>query len=105
MTGQTDMGGAAFQSIILLLATGIYGFAMGYLYLKTDNLWAPWLVHTINNSVQNMVHIRTVNGLDSDMVVFQVTLTVGFLAVMLLFRSLTKRFQMSEVRPWDREAK
>ena len=67
IVGQTDLGGAAFQAIMLVIATGIFGFAMGYLYLKTDNLWALWLVHTINNSVLNMVHIRTVEGLDSDM--------------------------------------
>lgn len=100
ITGQTDLGGAAFQAIMLLLATGIFGFAMGYLYLKTDNLWAPWLVHTINNSVLNMVHIRTVEGLDSDMVVLQVMLIVCYLAVMLLFRTLAKRFQMPEVKSW-----
>jgi len=105
ITGQTDLGGTVFQSIMLLIATGIYGFAMGYLYLKTDNLWAPWLVHTINNSVQNMVHIRTIEGLDSDMVVFQVVLILSFVAIIPLFRAMTKRFQMPEVKPWDREAK
>jgi len=100
ITGQTDLSGASFQAIMLLLATGIFGFAMGYLYLKTDNLWAPWLVHTINNSVLNMVHIRTVEGLDSDMVVLQVVLIVCYVAIILLFRAMTKRFQMPEVKSW-----
>ena len=100
ITGQTDLSGASFQAIMLLLATGIFGFAMGYLYLKTDNLWAPWLVHTINNSVLNMVHIRTIEGLDSDMVVFQVMLIVCYVAIILLFRTLAKRFQMPEVKSW-----
>jgi len=62
ITGQTDLDGAAFQAIMLVLGAGIFGFAMGYLYLKTDNLWAPWLMHTINNSVLNMVHIRTIGS-------------------------------------------
>ena len=88
---------------MLLAGTGMFGFAMGYLYLKTDNLWAPWLVHTINNSVLNMTHIRTIDGLDSDMIVFQVTLSVGFIMVMLWFRRLAERFQMPEVKPWDQE--
>lgn len=103
MTGQLDLGGAAFQSIMLLIATGIYGFAMGYLYLKTDNLWAPWLVHTINNSVQNMVHIRTIDRLDSDMVIFQVVLIISFVAIIPLFRAMTKHFQMPEMKPWGQE--
>ncbi len=104
ITGQTDLGGAAFQAITLLIATGIFGFAMGYLYLKTDNLWAPWLAHTINNSVLNMVHIRTAEGLDSDMVLLQVMLIVCYVAVILLFRAMAKRFQMPEVRPWGWKA-
>jgi len=104
ITGQTDLSGATLQAIMLLAGAGILGLAMGYLYLKTDNLWAPWLVHTINNSVLNMVHIGTVEGLDSDMLVFQATLGICYVIVMLWFRTLAKRFQMPEVKPWGREA-
>ena len=100
LTGQLDMGGFASQSTIVLIATGIVGFAMGYLYLKTGNLWAPWIMHTINNSVQNMVHIQTIDGLDSDMMVFQVALTLSLIAIIPFFRALAKRFQMPEVEPW-----
>ncbi|MFC2032800.1 lysostaphin resistance A-like protein [Chloroflexota bacterium] len=105
MTGQLDLDGLASQSIITLIATGIYGFAMGYLYLKTDNLWTPWLMHTINNTVQNMTHIRTIDGLDSDMMVFQITLTLLLIAIIPIFRILAKRFQMPEVKPWGQETK
>ena len=105
MTGQLDLGGLASQSIIVLIATGIYGFAMGYLYLKTDNLWAPWLMHTINNTVQNMTHIRTIDGLDSNMMVFQITLTLLLIAIIPIFRILAKRFQTSQVKPWGQETK
>jgi len=105
MTGQLDLGGLASQSIIVLIATGIYGFAMGYLYLKTDNLWAPWLMHTINNTVQNMTHIRTIDGLDSDMMVFQITLTLLLIAIIPIYRILAKRFQTPEVKPWGQEVK
>jgi len=104
MTGQLDTGGLASQSLIIFVATGIVGFAMGYLYLKTGNLWGPWIMHTINNSVQNMVHIQTIDGLDSDMMVFQVALTFSLVAIILFFRALTKRFQTPELGPWGREA-
>ncbi|MBN2187256.1 MAG: CPBP family intramembrane metalloprotease [Dehalococcoidia bacterium] len=104
MTGQLDAGGLASQSLIVLIATGIVGFAMGYLYLKTGSLWGPWIMHTINNTVQNMVHIQTIDGLDSDMMVFQITLTLSLIAIILFFRALTKRFQMSEVKPWGQYA-
>jgi membrane protease YdiL (CAAX protease family) len=103
LTGQLDAGGLASQSLIVLIATGIVGFAMGYLYLKTGNLWGPWIMHTINNSVQNMVHIQTIDGLDSDMMVFQIALTFSLVAIILFFRALTKRFQTPEVKPWGQE--
>jgi len=38
ITGQTDLSGAALQAILLLVGAGIFGFAMGYLYLKTDKM-------------------------------------------------------------------
>jgi len=105
MTGQLDLGGLVSQSVIVLIATGIVGFALGYLYLKTDNLWAPWIMHTINNTVQNMTHIQTINGLDSDMMVFQVMLTLLLIALIPFFRILAKRFQTPEVKPWGLETK
>ena len=104
LTGQLDVGGLASQSLIIFIATGIVGFAMGYLYLKTGNLWGPWIMHTINNSVQNMVHIQTIDGLDSDMMVFQIALTLSLVAIILFFRTLTKRFQTPELKPWGQEA-
>jgi membrane protease YdiL (CAAX protease family) len=104
LTGQLDAGGLASQSFIIFVATGIVGFALGYLYLKTGNLWGPWIMHTINNSVQNMVHIQTIDGLDSDMMVFQIALTLSLVAIILFFRALTKRFQTPELKPWGQEA-
>jgi len=105
LAGQLDAGGLASQSLMILFATGIVGFAMGYLYLKTGNLWGPWIMHTINNSVQNMVHIRTIDGLDSDMMVFQIALTLSLIAIIPFFRALAKRFQTPEVKPWGQENK
>jgi membrane protease YdiL (CAAX protease family) len=104
LTGQLDVGGLASQSFIIFVATGIVGFALGYLYLKTGNLWGPWIMHTINNSVQNMVHIQTIDGLDSDMMVFQIALTLSLVAIILFFRALAKRFQTPELKPWGQEA-
>jgi membrane protease YdiL (CAAX protease family) len=104
LTGQLDVGGLASQSLIVPVSTGIVGLAMGYLYLKTNNLWGPWIMHTIYNSVYYIVNIQTIDGLDSDMMVFQIALTFSSVATILFFRALTKRFQMPEVKPWGQEA-
>ena len=62
-------------------------------------------MHTINNTVQNMTHIRTIDGLDSDMMVFQITLTLLLIAIIPIYRILAKRFQTPEVKPWGQEVK
>jgi membrane protease YdiL (CAAX protease family) len=103
LTGQLDISGLASQSLIIVIATGIVGFTMGYLYLKTGNLWGPWIMHTINNSVQNMIHIQTIDGLDSDMMVFQIALTFSLAAIILFFRALAKRLGTPELKPWGQE--
>jgi hypothetical protein len=52
-----------------------------------------------------MVHIRTIDGLDSDMMVFQIALTLSLIAIIPFFRALAKRFQTPEVKPWGQENK
>ena len=43
--GGISSGEAAIEALGLLLATGISGLVYGYLYYKTNNLWAAFLAH------------------------------------------------------------
>lgn len=79
------------------------GIAWGYLYLKTDNLWASWIAHTLANSTLNLLHITTVEGLDSGMTIRIVVYVIVSLLSLFLVKYIAKEFQMPEAKPWDEQ--
>jgi membrane protease YdiL (CAAX protease family) len=98
--GQADLAAVAFESVFIFLGSSISGLAWGYLLLKTDNLWAPWLAHTINNTALNLLHIRTAGGLDADTGSLYAILAVGYLLYLLWIRVWAKRLRLPELQPW-----
>ena len=66
---------------------------------RRTSLWASWLAHTINNSVLNLVHIRTVEGLDADVGVLYAVMAADYLALLPWARVWSKRLDMPQVRP------
>ena len=100
-TGQIEAHGdivsAAFSQFLPML---LIGFVWGYFYLKTGSLWVPWVAHLLNNTVFNLLHITTVDGLDSGMMIRGPIYLVISLLSMVLVEVLVKRFQMPEVKPW-----
>jgi membrane protease YdiL (CAAX protease family) len=78
----------------------LMGLVWGYLYLKTDNLWAPWTAHLLANSVSNFLHINSLNGLDSDFAIRMSVYTVAVILGMFLVKYLAAKFRMPEVKPW-----
>lgn len=78
----------------------LMGLVWGYLYLKTDNLWAPWIAHFLANSVSNYLHITSINGLDSDFAIRMSVYTVAVMLGMFLVRVLAEKFHLPEVKPW-----
>ena len=95
-------GQAALEALTLLVGTSISGVVYAYLYLKTDNLWAPFLAHTINNSVFNVLFIRTDVGLSSGLEfgLFLGIFLAGYLALIPAFRYFARRWELPEVKPW-----
>jgi len=76
------------------------GLVWGYLYLKTDNLWAPWIAHLLANTISNLLHITSLNGLDSDFSIRMAVYTAVVMLGMLLVKYLAARLRMPEVKPW-----
>jgi membrane protease YdiL (CAAX protease family) len=93
-------GGLFFATLSQFLPMLLVGFAWGYFYLKTDSLWVPWIAHMLNNTVFNLVHITTTDGLDSGMAIRGLAYLLVALLSMLLIKYLAERFRMPEVKPW-----
>jgi membrane protease YdiL (CAAX protease family) len=104
-TGQIKAhGGLFFATLWQFLPMLLVGLAWGYFYLKTGSLWVPWVAHVLNNTTLNLLHITTVDGLDSGTVIRgPVILTVTLLS-MVLVKVLAGRFHMPEVKPWGQWA-
>jgi membrane protease YdiL (CAAX protease family) len=100
-TGQIKAhGGLFFATLTQFLPMLLIGFAWGYYYLRTSSLWVPWVAHVLSNTTFNLLHITTVDGLDSGMAIRgSVCFTVALLS-MFLVKVLAERFQMPEVKPW-----
>ena len=79
----------------------LLGLVWGYMYLKTNNLWAPWISHVINNSTLNLLHVNTVQGMDSGMMVRMPIFTILALLSIFVIKYLAEKFRMDEVPPWQ----
>jgi membrane protease YdiL (CAAX protease family) len=104
-TGQIEAHGgivaAAFSQFFPML---LIGFIWGYFYLKTGSLWVPWVAHLLNNTLFNLLHVTTIDGLDSGMAIRGPVCTIVALLGMILVKVLAERFQMPEVKPWGQWA-
>lgn len=100
--GRASVGEAAMEAASLFLSTGIGGIVYGYLYHKTDNLWAPCLAHAINNTILNVLFFRTAEGLQAGYT-FGLFLGIwlpGHLLLIPIIGWWAKRLKLPEVKPW-----
>jgi membrane protease YdiL (CAAX protease family) len=102
LTGEASLGEVGMEAFSLLLSTSLAGVLLGYMYHKTDNLWSAYVAHTINNSVLNMVFIRTAEGLQPgyELALFLAIWLPGYLVLLPVIGWWAKRLKMPEVRPW-----
>lgn len=100
-TGQLEeRGGPVVAALLQFLPMVAIGLVWGYAYLKTGSLWVSWLFHFANNTILNLLHVSTAEGLDSgSKIVGPVAMVVALLS-MLLVKYLAERYQMPEVKPW-----
>jgi len=78
----------------------LMGLVWGYMYYKTNSLWAPWISHVITNSTLNLLHVNTLQGMDSGMMIRMSIFTILALLSMFVIRFLAEKFQMVEVKSW-----
>lgn len=73
------------------------GLVWGYAYLKTDNLWTAWIAHTLTNTILNLLHVATVDGMDPGMSIRMTTFSIVSLLMMFLIRFICNRRNMPEL--------
>ena len=100
--GQASLGEAVFEASTLLVGTLISGVVYGYFYYKTNNLWGPFVGHTINNGIFNVLFIRTSMGMQSGLEFgpFTAIFLVGHILLIPIIAVMTKRLKTPEVKPW-----
>jgi|Deesub1362A_J573_1020465.scaffolds.fasta_scaffold00005_321 hypothetical protein len=101
MIGQMSALQAVTIAIGYILTSGIIGLAWGYLFLKTNNLWAPWFAHTINNSTFNLLHTVAAQGFDSGFMIRMSVFPFTALLTMLLIKWMAEHYQMPNFKRWD----
>lgn len=102
LDGQVSTGQVAFEAFGLTLSTLISGVVYGYFYYKTNNLWGPFIGHTINNSVFNVLFIRTTSGVQSglEFIPFALIFLIAHILMIPVISVVTNRKKISEVKPW-----
>jgi membrane protease YdiL (CAAX protease family) len=102
LDGQVSLGEVAFEAFGLLLSTLISGVVYGYFYYKTNNLWGPFVAHMINNSIFNVLFIRTTTGVQSglEFIPFALIFLIGHLLMIPIIAVVANRIETSEVKPW-----
>jgi membrane protease YdiL (CAAX protease family) len=102
LLGEIQSGGELATSVFFnSVPQLLIGIVYGYFFLKTGNLWAPWIAHTLSNSVLNIVHVTTTSGLDATIAIRMAPYTVVMLLSLFWVRSVARRNQMPEVKAWE----
>lgn len=100
--GQVALGEVAFEAAALLISTLISGTVYGYLYYKTDNLWLPFIGHTINNGIFNVLFFRTSVGMQSalEFAPFTAMFLLGHILLIPIIGLVANRLNTPNVKPW-----
>ncbi len=101
-TGKIETPSEIIMGIVSnFLPQVLLGLVWGYMFLKTGNLWAPWIAHTLTNTTLNLLHtVSITEGMDSGIALRMVVYTVTALLGMLLVKYFAKRFSLQEIQPW-----
>lgn len=104
LTGELTLTAAITDATSLVLTTIAAGLVFGYLFYKTNSLWTPWLAHTIHNSALNLVHIQTIDGLDSGMGVLIPVMSIGYLVLVGATKLVARRLALAPLESWAANA-
>jgi membrane protease YdiL (CAAX protease family) len=100
LTGDVSAAGAIAQSGSLLLGTFVAALVYGYLFWRTDSLWAPWIAHFLNNSILNLVQVQDATGGLQPAMVMSVVVVIALAFLAFAIGPIAKRLGLPHLRPW-----
>lgn len=103
LTGDASAAGVLAQTGSLLLGAFVAGLVYGYLFWRTDSLWAPWIAHFLNNTTLNLVQIRGTSGELQPAVVMSVVVVIALAFLALAINPIAKQLKLPHLRPWNAE--
>lgn len=84
--GERSFSGMFMMMLMLLFTTGITGAKFCLLTKMSGSLWLPMTDHFINNTVINILHVSSSNGIDALQTVrIAIAQTISFIIVLIVF--------------------
>jgi membrane protease YdiL (CAAX protease family) len=107
ITGQMTLIQALLNAILInFLSPFIVGLVWGYMYYKTNSLWASWISHFLWNSTLNLfifyIPGETNEGiLNIALIIAGAISILSALILIILIKYLANRWNMPKLKPWD----
>jgi membrane protease YdiL (CAAX protease family) len=101
LSGEVSAAGAAAQVASLLLGSFVAGLVYGFLFWRTDSLWASWIAHFLNNTTLNLVQVRGSSGELQPAMVMSVVAVIALVFLALAIDPIAKRLKLLYLRPWS----
>jgi membrane protease YdiL (CAAX protease family) len=101
LTGEVSLAGVLAQTASLLLGTFVAGLVYGYLFWRTDSLWAPWIAHFLNNTTLNLVQVQSASGEVQPAMIMSVVVVFALVLLALAVGPIAKRLALPHLRPWS----
>jgi membrane protease YdiL (CAAX protease family) len=101
LTGDASTASIMAQTGSLLLGTFVAALVYGFLFRRTDSLWAPWIAHFLNNTTLNLVQVQAANGELQPAVVMSVVVVIALAFLALGLSPIAKRWPLPCVQPWS----
>ena len=100
ISGRATTGEAIAEAGLLIVFATLGGLVFGYLYYRTDSLWTAIFAHFVDNAASLFFHIQTASrtNAETDILIFA---SIGFLALVVLARVVSKRSKLSALKPWQ----
>ncbi len=100
LTGEQSLAGALMNGLILMLGTVTFGFIWGFMFQMTNSLWTSIAAHFAANTIQNILHINSNNGLDTMAFLRGTAASLLGIACLFFLKWITSKCKLPVLKAW-----